>query len=93
MEEGQGARKSNKTSEKERTRKSEEITSTPARVVKGTGAVTPGDQPINEREQQSSKKKCEDQKRTMDQYFGGRERVQPPSKGGTPVQSILLRRP
>ena len=93
MEEGQGARKSDKTSEKERTRKSEEITSTPACVVKGTGAVTPGDQPINEREQQSSKKKCEDQKRTMDQYFGGGERVQPPSKGGTPVQSILLRRP
>jgi len=29
----------------------------------------------------------------MDQYFGGGERVQPPSKGGTPVQSILLRRP
>jgi hypothetical protein len=52
MEEGQGARKSDKTSEKERTRKSEEITSTPARVVKGTGAVTPGNQPINEREQQ-----------------------------------------
>jgi len=93
MEEGQGARKSNKMSEKECTRKSEEITSTPARVVKGTGAVTPGNQPINEREQQSSKKKREDQKRTTDQYFGGGERVQPPSKGGTPVQSILLRRP
>ncbi len=58
-------------SEKEHTRKTEEITSTPACVVKGTGAVTPGDQPINEREQQSSKKKREDQKRTMDQYFGG----------------------
>ena len=29
----------------------------------------------------------------MDQYFGGGERVQPPSKGGTPVHSILLRRP
>ena len=28
----------------------------------------------------------------MDQYFGGGERVQPPSKGGTPIQSILLRR-
>ncbi len=27
----------------------------------------------------------------MDQYFGGGERVPPPSKGGTPVQSILLR--
>ena len=62
MDEGQGARKSDKMSEKERTRKSEEITSTPARVVKGPGAVTPGDRPINEREQQSSKKKCEDQK-------------------------------
>jgi hypothetical protein len=29
----------------------------------------------------------------MDQYFGGGERVQPPYKGGTPVQLILLRRP
>ena len=28
----------------------------------------------------------------MDQYFLGGERVHPPSKGGTPVQSILLRR-
>jgi hypothetical protein len=28
----------------------------------------------------------------MDHYFGGGERVQPPSKGGTPVQLILLRR-
>ena len=28
----------------------------------------------------------------MDHYFGGGERVQPPSKGGTPAQSILLRR-
>jgi len=27
----------------------------------------------------------------MDHYFGGGERVQSPSKGGTPVQSILLR--
>jgi hypothetical protein len=26
----------------------------------------------------------------MDQYFGARERVLPPSKGGNPVQSILL---
>ncbi len=30
-------------------------------------------------------------KETMDQYFGGGERVPPPSKGGTPVQSILVR--
>jgi len=28
----------------------------------------------------------------MDHYFGGGERVQPPSKEGTTVQSILLRR-
>ena len=28
----------------------------------------------------------------MDQYFGPGERVPPPSKGGTPVQSILMRR-
>ena len=28
----------------------------------------------------------------MDHYFGGGERVQPPSKRGTPAQSILLRR-
>jgi len=27
----------------------------------------------------------------MDHYFGEGERVQPPSKGGTPVRSILLR--
>ena len=92
MEEGQGARKSDKTSGKERTRKSEEIATTPAREFKGKGEVTPCDQPINEREQQSSKKKREEQKRTMDHYFGGGERIQPSSKGGTPVQSILLRR-
>jgi hypothetical protein len=91
MEEGQGVRKSNKTSGKHRTRKSEEIATTPARELKGKGAVTPGDQPINESEQQSSKKKREEIKRTMDHYFGGGERVQLPSKGGTPVQSILLR--
>ena len=30
------------------------------------------------------------QKKTMNQYFGGGERVPPPSKGGTPVQSIFL---
>jgi hypothetical protein len=92
MEEGQGARKSDKTSGKDRTRKSEEIATTPARELRGKGAVTPGDQPTNEREQQSSKKKREEQKRTMDHYFGGGERVQPPSKGGTPVKSILHRR-
>ena len=92
MEEGQVARKSDKTSGKDRTRKSEEIATTPAREPKGKGTVTPSDQPINEREQQSSKKKQEEQKRTMDHSFGGGERVQPPSKGGTPVQSILLRR-
>ena len=28
----------------------------------------------------------------MEQYFGKGERVQPPSKGGTPIQSILLKR-
>ncbi len=28
----------------------------------------------------------------MDHYFGGGERVQPPSKGGTPAESILLQR-
>jgi len=92
MEEGQGARKSNKMTGKERTRKSEEITITMVCGVKGTGAVTPGDQPISDREQQSSKKKCEEQQRTMDQYFGRGERVQLPFKGGTPIQSILLRR-
>ena len=90
MEEGQGARKSDKTSGKHCTRKSKEIATTPARELKGKGAVTPGDQPINEREQQSSKKKREEQRKTMDHYFFGGERVQPPSKGGTPVQSILL---
>jgi hypothetical protein len=90
MEEGQGARKSDKTSRKHRTRKSKEIATTPARELKGKGAVTPGNHPINEREQQSSKKKQEEVRRTMDHYFGGGERVKPPSKGGTPVQSILL---
>jgi len=42
---------------RDRTRKIEEIATTPARELRGKGAVTPGDQPINEREQQSSKKK------------------------------------
>ena len=92
MEDGKGARKSDKTSGTDRTRKSEEIATTPAREPKGKGTVTPSDQQINEREQQSSKKKREEQKRTMNHYFGGGDRVQPPSKGGTPVQSILLRR-
>ena len=82
--------KSMPTTGKDRTRKSKEIATIPVRRVKGTGAVTPGDQPISEREQQSSKKKREEQKRTMDQYFGRGERVQLPSKGGTPIQSILL---
>ncbi len=77
---------------KDQSYKSKEITTTPARRSKGTGAFTPGDQSISEREQQSSKKKREEQKQTMDQYFGGGERVQPLSKGGTPIQSILLRR-
>ncbi len=62
MEEGQGTRMSNKTSGKDHSRKSKEIASTPARRPKETGAVTPGNQPINEREQQSSKKKREEQK-------------------------------
>jgi hypothetical protein len=70
---------------KDRTRKSEEIATMPARPSKGTGAVTPGDQPISDREQQSSKKKCEEQKQTIEQYFGKRERVQLQSKGGTPI--------
>ena len=55
---------------KDRSRKSKEIASTPAHRPKGTGAVTPGDQPISKCKQQSSKKKRKDQKRTMDQYFG-----------------------
>jgi hypothetical protein len=62
MEEGQGARKSDKTTGKDRTRKSEEIAITPAHGVKGTGQSNPREQPISEREQQSSKKKCEEQK-------------------------------
>jgi hypothetical protein len=84
------ARKLTTVKDKDRSQKSEDIASTPARGQKGTGAVTPGDQPISERVQQSSKKKREDQKKTTDQYFGGGERVPPPSKGGTPVQSIFL---
>ncbi len=84
--------KPRKKSGKDRTCKSEEIATTPTRSSKGAGAVTPGNQPISKREQQSSKKKWEEQKRTMEQYFGKGERVQPPSKGGTPIQSILLKR-
>ena len=77
---------------KDRSRKSKEIATTPIRPSKGVGAVTPGEQPISRREQQSSKKKREEQKQTMEEYFGKGDRVQPPSKGGTPVQSILLKR-
>ena len=77
---------------KDRSRKSKEIASTPARGPKGTVAVTPGDQPISKRKQQSSKKKQEAQKQTMDQFLGGGERIPPTSKGGTPIQLILLQR-
>ncbi len=76
---------------KDRSCKSKEIASTPARVRKETiAAVTPADQKTSKREQKSSKKKQAEQKRTMDQYFGPGKRVPPPSKGGTPVQSILM---
>ncbi len=44
---------------KDQARKSKEIASTLARGSKRTGTVTPGDQRISEREQQSSKKKQE----------------------------------
>lgn len=91
MEEGHGTSQSDNMQGKDRTRKSEEIAITPARELRKTGTVTPGDQPINEREQPASKKTRQEHKRTMEHYFGGGERVQPPSKGGTPVQSILLR--
>jgi hypothetical protein len=78
---------------KDQTRKSKEIPITPAQVRKETiAAVTPANQKTSEREQKSSKKKQAEQKRTMDQYFGPGERVPPPSKGGTPVQLILMRR-
>ena len=92
MEEGQGTSQSNNTQGKDRTRKSKEIAITPARELRKIGTVTPEDQPINEREQPASKKTRQEHKRTMEHYFGGGERVQPPSKGGTQVQSILLRR-
>ena len=55
-------------------------------------AVTPANQKSSKREQKLSKKKRAEQKRTMDQYFGPGKRVPPPSKGGTPVQSILMQR-
>ncbi len=55
-------------------------------------AVTPADQKTSEGEQKLSKKKRAEQKCTMDQYFGPGKRVPPPSKGGTPVQSILMQR-
>jgi hypothetical protein len=61
-------------------------------VRKETLTVTPADQKINEREQKLSKKKQAGQKQMMELYLGGGARVQPPSKGGTPVQSILIRR-
>ncbi len=56
-------------------------------------AVTPANQKTSEREQKSSKKKQAEQKCTLDQYFGPGERVPPPSKRRTPVQSILMRHP
>ncbi len=77
---------------KDRACKSKEIAITPAWVRKETLTLTPADQKINEREQKLSKKKQVEQKRTMELYLGGRARVQPPSKGGTPVQSILMQR-
>ena len=81
------------TTGKDQAHKSEEIAITPAWVRKETiAAVTPANQKTSKREQKSSKKKRAEQKRTMDQYFGPGKRVPPPSKGGTPVQSILMRR-
>jgi hypothetical protein len=71
--------------------KSKEIAFTPARGSKGRGTVTPSNQRSSKREQQYSKKKQEKQKQTMDQYFGGGERVKPPSQGGTPTQTMLQR--
>ena len=71
MEEGQGTSQSNNMQGKDRTRKSEEIAITPARELKKIGTVTPGDQPINEREQPASKKTRQEHKRTMEHYFGG----------------------
>ena len=82
--------KSMSMTEKDQACKSKEIAITPARVWKETLTVTPADQKINKREQKSSKKKQAEQKRTMELYLGGGARVQPPSKGGTPVQLILM---
>jgi hypothetical protein len=92
------ARKSNDTTttkemmiSKDQAHKSKEIAITPARVQRETiAAVMPANQKTSKREQKLSKKKQAEQKRTMDQYFGPGERVPPPSKGGTPVQSILM---
>ncbi len=53
-------------------------------------AVTPADQKMSKMEQKLSKKKRAEQKRMMDQYFGPGKRMPPPSKGGTPVQLILM---
>jgi hypothetical protein len=97
---GEAAQKSNDMTSMEETitnkdqaRKSKEIAITPARVRKeALATVTPADQKISKTEQRLSKKKQAEQKRTMDQYFGPGERVLPPSRGGTPVQSILLQR-
>jgi hypothetical protein len=81
------------TISKDQAHKSKEIAITPAQVRKETiVAVTPANQKTSKREQKLSKKKQAEQKRTMDQYFRPGERVLSPSKGGTPVQSILMRR-
>jgi len=62
------------TSGKDRTRKSEEIATTPACKLRGKGAVTPRDQPTNEREQQSSKKKTRrDETNNGSLFWGGRK--------------------
>jgi hypothetical protein len=79
------------TMSKDQACKSKEIAMTPARIRKETiAAVTPANQKTSKREQKLSRKKRAEQKRMMDQYFGPGERVPPPSKGGTPVQSILM---
>jgi hypothetical protein len=82
--------KSMSTTGKDQARKSKEIAITLAWVQKETLTVTPANQKINKREQKLSKKKQVKQKRTMKLYLGGGARVQPPSKGGTPVQSIFM---
>jgi hypothetical protein len=78
------------TTGKDQACKSKEIAITLAQVWKETLTVTPADQKINKREKKSSKKKQAEQTRTMELYLGGGARVQPPSKGVTPVQSILM---